>query len=99
MMKVLGTNTGLPYEMLQKIKALSTREHHHNQFRIICRCRGIADGNRKCEAEGLAAKVFSPGWTSITGNKKELELCEKEDIWIRIDGAIGNEYISIKELK
>lgn len=96
-MKVLGTNTGLPFEMLQKIKALSGKEFQHNQFRIICRCRGIADGNKKCEAAGLVSKVFSPGWASITGNKTELGLCEKEDIWIRISSS-SDEYVSIKEL-
>ncbi len=55
------------------------------------------DGNRKCEAEGLPSKVFSPGWTSITVNKIELELCVKEEIWIRM-GNSDDEYISIKEL-
>lgn len=98
-MKVLGTNTGLPYEMLLKIRMLSDKELHHNQFRVICRCRGIADANRKCEAEGLGAKVFLPGWSSITGNKIELELCEAEDIWICKDGTLGDAYVSIKELQ
>ncbi|MSS07066.1 hypothetical protein FYJ38_00235 [Clostridium sp. WB02_MRS01] len=98
-MKVLGTNTGLPYEMLQKISKLSDKELHHNQFRIICKCKGIADANRKCKEEGLASKVFSPGWTSITGNKTELELCEKEDIWICKNGTLGDAYVSIKELQ
>lgn len=97
-MKVLATNTRLPYEILQRVICLTDRELTDNQF-IICRCRGVADANRKCETIGLGEKVFLPGWSLITGNKKELELCEKEDIWIRIDGAIGNEYISIKELK
>lgn len=98
-MKVLVTNTELPYDMLQKIKMLSTRKINHNQFRIICKCKGLADANGKCETEGLAAKVFSPGRTSITGNKTELELCEKGDIWICLDGAMGNNYASIKELQ
>lgn len=69
-MKVLVTNTMLPYEMLQKIKALSEKEIRHEQLRVICICRGIVDGNKKCEAEGLTSKVFSPGRTSITSNKK-----------------------------
>lgn len=81
--------------MFQKIKELSDKEFFHNQFRVICRCKGIADGNKKCELAGLGSRVFTPGWTSITGNRTELELCEKEDIWIRID---GNTYVSIKEL-
>ncbi|MEY8352534.1 hypothetical protein AALB39_04165 [Lachnospiraceae bacterium 54-53] len=98
-MKVLGTNTGLPYEMLQKIKKLSNREVYHNQYRIICNCKGLADANRKCEAAGLGTKVFLPGWSSITGNKIELELCKAEDIWICKDGTFGNTYISIKELQ
>ncbi|RFZ78270.1 hypothetical protein DS742_14245 [Lacrimispora amygdalina] len=98
-MKVLGTNTSLPYGMLQKIKQLSDKEIYHNQFRVICRCKGIADGNKKCELTGLGSKVFSAGWTSITGNRTELELCETEDIWICKDGTLGNEYVSVKDLQ
>lgn len=97
-MKVLGTNTGLPYDVLQKIKTLSSIEIRNNKFRIICRCKGLLDGNRKCEAAGLGEKVFSTGYTSIVVNKTEIELCKIEDLWICKNGTVGDEYISIKDL-
>ena len=81
-MKVLATNSSLPYEMFQKVRSLADRELPVNQYRIICRCRGVADANRKCEAENLGEKVFLPGWSSIVVNSEELELCKVKDIWI-----------------
>lgn len=98
-MKVLGTKAELPYEMFQKIKTLSDKELHHNQFRIICRCKGLVDANRKCQAENLGERIFLPRWTSISVNKIELELCETEDIWICKDGTLGDDFVSIKELQ
>lgn len=98
-MKVLGTNTSLPSTMLQNIRKLSDKEFHHNQFRVVCRCKGIVDGNKKCELAGLGSKIFSTGYTSITGYKIELELCKTEDIWICIDGTLRNKYVSVKDLQ
>lgn len=97
-MKVLATNASLPYDMLQRVTSLSDRELPDNQFRVICKCRGIADANRKCEANGLGEKVFLPGWSYIVVNSEELELCKAEDIWICKDGVTGSNYISTKGL-
>lgn len=97
-MKVLATNVLLPYEILQKLIHLSDRDLSDNQFRIICRCRGVADANRKCDANGLGEKVFLPGRYSIVVNGKELDLCKEEDIWIRIE--LGEDkYACIRELQ
>ncbi len=97
-MKVLATNVSLPYEILQKLIHLSDRELPDNQFRIICRCRGIADANRKCETNELDEKVFLPGWSAIVVNGKELDLCNEEDIWIQIELG-GDKYVCISELQ
>lgn len=97
-MKVLATNASLPYDMLQRVTSLSDRNLPDNHFRVICKCRGIADANRKCEANGLGEKVFLPGWSSIVVNGKELDLCKEEDIWIRIELG-GDKYACIRELK
>lgn len=96
-MKVLATNTSLPYKILQRLIHLTDRELPDNQFRIICRCRGIADANRKCEVNGLGEKVFLPGWSTIVVNGKELDLC-KEDIWIGIEFG-EDKYACIRELQ
>lgn len=45
----------------------------------------------------MGSRIFRY-WTSITGNNTELELCVKEDIWIRM-GNSDDKYISIKELR
>lgn len=97
-MKVLGATTFLDGEPLRKIKEMGYTGSH-NQFRIICKCRGIADANKKCGEIGIHSKVFNPGFCMETGNALELELCEKEDIWISIDGAdVSKRYASAKEL-
>lgn len=97
-MKVLATNASLPYEILQRFMRLADKEPPDNQFRIICRCRGVADTNRKCEINGLGKKVFLPGRSSIVVNGKELDLCKEEDIWIRIE--LGEDkYACIRELQ
>lgn len=98
--KVLGTTTGLPKAYKDKLEELTGREFRHNQFRIICKCKSVADANRKCKEAGLHDKVFVSGWYSETGNKYELEFCEHEEIGISKSGTgIGNEYFSISELQ
>lgn len=97
-MKVLGTTTYLHGKQLDRMKELGYKGTH-GQFRIICKCRGMADANKKCEALGMQDKVFRYGWYSETGNKKELELCETKDIWFSIDGTLnlGN-YVPAEEI-
>lgn len=98
MMKVLGTNTFLYGDILDKMRERGY-SGTHNQFRIICKCRGISDANKKCKEIGLHDRIFSSAFSMETGNKTELELCEKEDIWFSINGTnIADGYISAKEL-
>lgn len=95
-MKVLGTDI-----FLDNNKAAVLRQHGykgtHNQFRIICKCRGIDDANRKCKEIGLCDGVFRRDWASQTGDKAELALCEEYDIWIKVEFA-GNEYVRADEV-
>lgn len=97
-MKVLGTDTFVSNKVFEKIKERGYTGTSH-QFRIICKCRGIADANKKCSILGIGDKIFTRAYTSETGNTVELELCETEDIWFRIGRICKREnYISAKEL-
>lgn len=95
-MKVLGTNTSVGFDRLNALKELGYIGHH-NQFRIICKCKSMADANRKCEAAGVGSKTFQSTYTSETGNKTELEICEKTDIAFGIDQT-GKTYVTIEQL-
>lgn len=97
-MKVLGTNILLGGKQLNRMKELGYKGSH-NQFRIICKCRGMADANRKCQALGAHENIFRRGWYSETGNKKELELCESKDVWISVDGpGCSENYVPAEEV-
>lgn len=96
-MKVLGTNIMIGGDKLDKLKELGYKGCH-SQFRIICKCKSMAEANRKCEGLGFYKNTFSKSYSCETGNKLELELCESEDVWICLDGTIGNRYIKAKEI-
>ena len=99
-MKVLGVDCGLPTKYLKKMEEICGRKFYHNQFRIICKCKSMADANRKCAEAGLNDKMFVSNWCSETGNEIELQLCEKEDIWISKNGVgYSNGYVAISELQ
>lgn len=95
-MKVLGANVFFTGNTLDKLKEKGYKGAH-NQFRLICKCKSMADGNRKVKPLTHNDKTFVTNWCAETGNKKELELCEQEDVWVCVDG-IGYNYISMSEL-
>lgn len=95
--KVLGTTLFVYHEILTILRECGY-QGESRQFRLICKCKSMADANRKCEAAGLGQKVFRPGWFNETGNKAELEFCESTDIAIRLDQT-GKSYISIEEIQ
>lgn len=98
-MKILLTTTFIYGEYLEKLRSLGAPIHDH-QFKIICKCRGIADANRKCKEAGLGDRVFVSEYSNVTTNEQHIDLCEKEDIWISRYGRKPNsDYISISELK
>lgn len=95
-MKVLGANVFFTGNTLDKLKEKGYT-CAHNQFRLICKCKSMADGNRKVKPLTHNDKTFVTNWCAETGNKKELELCEQEDVWVCIDG-IGDNYVPMSEL-
>jgi predicted DNA-binding ArsR family transcriptional regulator len=94
-MKVYGTVANVYGEMLNALKRLGY-SGHHGQLRIVCKAKSLASANRKCEDAGMG-KIFHPSYTSVTGNKKELSICESSDIVIGIDQA-GELYVTIEEV-
>lgn len=97
-MKVIATNIFLGSDLGDKLKKLGYTGTH-NQFRIICKCKSMADANRKLHALIGREQVFKSGWTSETGNKRELTLCETADVWIEYrDSNLDIAFISLQEL-
>ena len=96
-MKVLGTEIFLYNKMVEAIKAFGYKGNH-GQFRIVCKCKSMADANRKCAAAGLGDKVFRSGWCSETGNVNALAAVEHSDIAFCVEGTIGSNYITLEQL-
>lgn len=106
-MKVLGANVFLTSKWLQAVdeilaeRGLKPRPSH-NQYRIICRCRGLKHGNEMCMEQLGLYGTFRPDCTSATGNATELALCEEADIWVNITGTgcpnDKNCYVAAEEL-
>lgn len=97
-MKVLGTTINIPINYWRKAEQIIGESIPRNEFRVICKCRGIDDANRKCHELGFREKTFIKNRTSETGNKTELELCETEDVWIVKNSGCKQKYISISQL-
>lgn len=95
--KYYGTNTNIYGAMNKKMHELGYKGFH-NQFRIVCKAKSMAEANRKAESYGLGKKVFQPNYTSETGNEIELNLADKYDFIICLNGTGGNEYIDIKTI-
>ena len=70
----------------------------HNQFRIVCKAKSMAEANRKAESYGLGEKVFRPEYTSEIGNEIQIELCEMYGFIVCLGGTLGDEYIAIEEI-
>ncbi len=93
-MKVLDTNCFLYGDMLNKARELGLKRNYRNQVRIICGCTSMANANRKCEALGLGHRVFTSGYTTETGNEKELSLAMDGSVWVLLDSG----YVNVTEL-
>lgn len=94
--KYYGTLTAVHYDMLQKIRELGY-DGVHNQFRVVCKATSIAKANQIAESLGFMSKVFKPNYTSITGNLKEIEMCNKHGFIINIS-RMGENYIPFSDL-
>lgn len=95
--KYYGTNTFIYGDMLSKIEKLGYKGYH-NQFRIVCKARSMAAANRMAASYGLDEKSFRRDYTSETGNIIELEMADKYEFIVSINGIGGNRYVGIKEL-
>lgn len=90
-----GTNTNmLP---CAAVKNNLPRVNYHNQWRVVCKATSMAAANREAKSLGLDIRTFTPGYTSETGNRTELELCDKYGFIVCLDNGIGNNYVSIRE--
>lgn len=95
--KVIGTILFIYSDMIKTLRELGY-QGTSRQIRIICKCKSLADANRKCEAAGLGSKVFCPGYASDTSNEVELNVCETTDIALCLD-KIGKTYVPIEEIR
>jgi hypothetical protein len=100
-MKIFGATFFPNYEITNKLRDLGGDKGFHGQFRVICKCKSMADGNRKVQELTNNDKVFRTNWCCETGNEIELKLCEQEDVWVRIDNNVLDKkenYISKSQL-
>jgi len=73
-------------------------KNHHNQWRIVCKAKSMAEANRIAVSLGLSIKTFSSAYTSETGNMYALEMCDKYGFIVATDGTMGQNYVDIKEM-
>ena len=95
--KYYGTLTMIYGDSYKKLKELGYKGYH-NQFRIVCKAKSMAEANRIAEGYGLGSKVFQRDYTCETGNDLEIELADKYGFIISTDGTIGSNYIDIKNI-
>lgn len=95
--KYYGTNTMIYGEMSNKLRELGYKGTH-NQFRVVCKAKSMAEANRKAESYELGKKVFRPEYTSETGNEIQIELCDKYGFIVCLGGTLGNEYVGIESM-
>lgn len=98
-MKVLGASFFPNYEITNKLRELGGEKVLSGQFRVICKCKSMADANRKIKELTNSDDVFKTAWCSESRNQIELELCDQEDVWIALDWSSKREnYVSKSEL-
>lgn len=95
--KYYGTYTMIYGSMNKELRKLGYKGSH-NQFRVVCKAKSMAEANRIAEGYGLGKKVFESAYTSETGNEKEIELADKYGFIVNINGALSNDYTDIKNL-
>jgi len=78
-MKFLYTYTLIGGEKLQALKEMGYRGSH-GQFRVVCKCKSVADANKKCEEAGLGRNTYKRGKYGETGSDYEIQLLETTDI-------------------
>jgi hypothetical protein len=97
-MKYIGTYCFPRYDVATVLKEkLNEPYNYHNQFRIVCKARGLKHANEL--TDWVAYKSFKYDYCSETGNEKELSFFEQDiNVNFIICGACGNKYITDFEL-
>ncbi|NFA60363.1 hypothetical protein EXM63_03780 [Clostridium botulinum] len=95
--KYYGTNVMLYGDKISKIRELGYKGTH-SQFRVVCKAKSKAEANRMAESYGFGKKVFHPDYTSETGNETEIEMANRYDFIICLNGTLGNEFVGIESI-
>lgn len=93
--KYYATNVYFLNKHFNKMKELGYKGRH-NQFRVVCKAKSMAEANRIAKSYGLGEKCFSRDYTAETGNGKEIELCEQHQFIVCVDGSLGLNYVGIE---
>lgn len=96
-MKYYGTLVFLNNSMIDKVFKLGYKGNR-NQFRIVCKAKNMAEANRKAVLSGLRDNSFHKDYTSVTGNKLEIEMCDKHDFIFCIESLGDIKYYPISLL-
>jgi hypothetical protein len=96
-MKILIANIYLSGNMLDALRSFGYKGHH-GQFSIICKCKSMADGNRKCIDAGLGDGIFKSGSCSEMSNINALAAVEQSDIAFCAEGVTGSTYVTIEQV-
>lgn len=84
----------IPKEVCEK---LGIEQNRHRQARLVIKAKSRAAANRRWkELTGHTTDGFRPNYTSITGNPKELELCDQFGEIVRLTDH--GDYISLSTL-
>lgn len=96
--KYYGTVAIIGGKKYDKLKELGY-SGSHSQFRVVCKAKSIAEANRKAKVYGLGATLFRYGYTCETGNKLEIDLVDKYDFIVSIDGTVGYRFVGARWLR
>jgi len=83
----------IPEEILNKYNATN----RHNQFRMVCKAKSRAEANRIIQnILKTTSEIFSPNYSSETGNQKELESADQHMAIMALDNR--DIYYSIQQI-
>ena len=97
-MKYIGTTCFLCCEIRNiVVEKLNDNYNHHNQFRIVCKARGIKHANEL--TSWATYNAFRRDYCAETGNETELSFFEKDRNVNFIIGSSFGRYITDIELR
>lgn len=97
-MKYISTMCFIRGEKGKAVKEkLNDKHNHHNQFRIVCKARGIKHANEL--TSWVTYNAFKCDYCAETGNETELSFFEKDSNVNFIIGSSFGRYITDIELR